>query len=414
MDGSPFGNPFEGLGAKRSPVDAQLDEVERMRMAGDFAGAFTSIERIATAHPNNARALNEKGVCLRLAGHPIQAAMEFRKARRIDPNSPGILANLGGTLRDLGEPKNAIKAFRKALTLQPNLVAARAELAEIYHGLGELPKAIANYQKALDLDPRSAVLVSNLASAHGEAGEFEAALREADRCLELNPTDRRAMVVKSFALHELGQAEEAASLFNHQWIRPFELTGVQGHDSLESFNRELARHVSEHPTLQFEFTRSSTMGGEQTDHLLAGPAGPIETLMEWIRGCVRTYIDELPIDPAHPYLAHRPTEFQWNVWGTQLGTGGHQAHHIHPGGWVSGVYYAQLPPEITEQAGTHRGWIQFGGTPDSWPVTRERPLIELEPKEGTLMLFPSYFYHRTLPFESEGKRISIAIDAMPL
>jgi hypothetical protein len=31
-----------------------------------------------------------------------------------------------------------------------------------------------------------------------------------------------------------------------------------------------------------------------------------------------------------------------------------------------------------------------------------------------MILFPSYFYHRTIPFEASETRISIAFDAMPL
>ncbi len=411
MDGS-FLDP--SFGARRSAVDLQLDEVERLRMAGDYAAAFVRIERIATAHPKNSRALNEMGVCLRLAGHPVQAAREFRKARKIDPQAAGILANLGGCLRDLGEPLNAIKAFRKALELRPDFVAVRAELGETYHGLGEVRQAARCYELASELDPRSGVLLSNLASARAELGEFELALEDAERCFARTPQDRRAMAVKSFALHELGREEEAAKLLDFQWIRAFQLISGPGHEDLAQFNRELSRHVSGHPTLQFEFARSSTVAGEQTDHLLSTPAGPVDTLMEWIKRCVATYLEDLPKDSEHPYLAHRPQKFEWNVWGTQLGTGGHQDHHIHPGGWVSGVYYAQLPEEITQQPTGHAGWIQFGGAPETWPLKRQRPLLELEPQVGTVMLFPSYYYHRTLPFESTTKRISIAFDAMPI
>ena len=38
---------------------------------------------------------------------------------------------------------------------------------------------------------------------------------------------------------------------------------------------------------------------------------------------------------------------------------------------------------------------------------------EVEPVPGTLVLFPAYFYHRTIPFAADGRRISIAFDVMP-
>jgi hypothetical protein len=35
------------------------------------------------------------------------------------------------------------------------------------------------------------------------------------------------------------------------------------------------------------------------------------------------------------------------------------------------------------------------------------------PEEGLMMVFPSYFYHRTIPFEAVEQRISIAFDVLP-
>ncbi len=34
------------------------------------------------------------------------------------------------------------------------------------------------------------------------------------------------------------------------------------------------------------------------------------------------------------------------------------------------------------------------------------------PEEGLMFLFPSYFYHRTVPFESEQQRVSVAFDIL--
>jgi len=31
-----------------------------------------------------------------------------------------------------------------------------------------------------------------------------------------------------------------------------------------------------------------------------------------------------------------------------------------------------------------------------------------------MLLFPSYFFHRTLPFQADATRISIAFDVMPV
>jgi tetratricopeptide (TPR) repeat protein len=406
----PAGGSF---GAGRPAVDQQIDAVERMRIGGDYAGALKAAERLAHAHPKNARALNEKGVCLRLAMQPVKAALEFRKARKLAPDSPGILANLANCLVDLEEPENAIRAYRKALELRPDFIPVQGELGQVYHSLGQLQKAVSCYEKVIGLDSNNGNAYANLASAKGELGEFESSLEAVDRGLSILNHDPRCMVVKSIALHQLDRKEEAARLVDLEWVRSFHLENVQGFGSVASFNQALVEHVTNHPTLAFEPSKHTTKGGQQSDSLLLGEKGPVGQLEGWIRECVTTYLEALPSDPQHPYLSHRPDSFRWNVWGTVLASGGHQTQHIHPGGWVSGAYYAQLPPAMEAPNDQHVGWIQFGGAPDSWQLRRPLPLHDIEPKEGMLVLFPSYYYHRTLPFEGGTKRVSIAFDAMP-
>jgi len=401
------------MGAAGSPLVRKIEAVEALRKAGDFPAALDQIERIVAAHPRNARAVNELGILLRLLGDPWKASIELRKARKLAPDSPEILANLAGCLREQGEFESAVKAYRKAIELRPDFAPVFGELGETYHAMRDAAKAAEAYERSLQLSPLNAHTLTNLASALGELGEPQRALDVVERSLGLDSLQRRAMVVKAFALHELGREQEAAAIFDLDWVRAFPHGEVQGFESLGAFNRALVDHVEHHPTLEFEPANRSTTKGEQTGELLQEPKGPVAQLELMIQAAVKTFLDDLPRDPEHPYLAHRPRSFRLNVWGTRLGAAGHQSHHIHPGGWVSGVYYAQLPDVIQTTGEEHAGWIQFGGAPDEWRLEKPRPLRDFQPEEGTLFLFPSYFYHRTIPFESETKRVSIAFDAIP-
>ena len=62
--------------------------------------------------------------------------------------------------------------------------------------------------------------------------------------------------------------------------------------------------------------------------------------------------------------------------------------------------------------GEQAGWIEFGRP--YWDFeTRAEPLTTLiKPEEGLMLLFPSYIYHRTLPFAGGEERISIAFDIL--
>ncbi len=401
-------------GQPLSPLAKQLGEAEEKRRLGDLEGSLLILDRVVRGHPKNARALNEKGICLRLMGEPAKAAMILRKARKVAPNSAEIVANLATCLRDQGDLETAIRAFQKALQLRPDFASVHGEIGATYQAMKQSSKAVPAYEKALRLDSNQPVVLANFGSVSLEVGEPSRALQMAERSLALVPHGRRAIVVKAFALHELGREEEAAELLNLDLVRTYPCESIEGFENIKEFNRALADHITGHPSLEFEPANRSTTKGEQTGELLIEPKGPVAQLEQKILESLELFLSSLPSDPTHPYLSHRPRQFRLNAWGTRLGAQGHQSHHIHPGGWVSGVYYVQLPPEMTEIDESHQGWIQFGGAPDNCKLERARPLRLVEPKEGDLVLFPSYFYHRTLPFESETKRISIAFDAIPV
>ena len=49
-----------------------------------------------------------------------------------------------------------------------------------------------------------------------------------------------------------------------------------------------------------------------------------------------------------------------------------------------------------------------------WILGDAEPEVRrIRPQEGRLVLFPSFVYHETVPFESQAHRISIAFDAVP-
>jgi hypothetical protein len=71
-------------------------------------------------------------------------------------------------------------------------------------------------------------------------------------------------------------------------------------------------------------------------------------------------------------------------------------------------------PEIVRVPGPGQaGWIEFGRPPEHFHGSVEPEVRAFQPEEGLMLLFPSYFYHRTVPFESAGTRISIAFDVLP-
>ena len=223
------------------------------------------------------------------------------------------------------------------------------------------------------------------------------------------------LAFKAIALDELGQRDAVRFLVDFdRFIRPVRFTAPAGFASVADFNAALARHVCAHPTLVFAPASHATRLGKHSGELLVEPKGPVAVLEGMIRGAAEDYLHSLPADPAHPFLANRPQGLWLTAWSIVLEAQGHQLPHIHPTAWLSGVYYVELPDIVKTPAQGQAGWIEFGRPSSHFHCRVEPELRAFQPEEGLMLLFPSYFYHGTVPFEGAGKRISISFDVRPV
>ena len=120
----------------------------------------------------------------------------------------------------------------------------------------------------------------------------------------------------------------------------------------------------------------------------------------------------LPAASSHPQIARRPSRYRLEGWGVRLDTRGHQESHIHRDGWLSGVYYVDLDGVVEE--GGSEGWLELGRAPAGLYARGSSPeTLLVRPEEGRFVIFPSYLWHRTMPFERHGTRVSFAFDVIP-
>ncbi len=348
------------------------------RMLGQVEASIATYRRALTINPRHAGALSNLGSALEALGHHDEAIECFTRASEIAPGQASIFSNLGNALQSVGRREDAIRAFRQAIRLEPDFADAH----------------------------------SNLGVALLQNRNVTAALSAFDACLHVDPAHRSALAFKSIALHESGQHNKAAQICDLSlYIAEKKFAAVTGYADIAAFNRELEKHVLSHGSLEYEPISKSTKRGQQSGNLLVGEMGPIARLEEMIRREVSAYLQHPPFGADHPYYGKAPAKWSLNVWATILDSQGHQAPHMHPGGWLSGVYYVTLPDCIGEH-GTE-GWIEFGATPDELRCKGEHPTRLICPAEGKMLVFPSFFFHHTIPFESEKRRISIAFDVIP-
>ena len=107
------------------------------------------------------------------------------------------------------------------------------------------------------------------------------------------------------------------------------------------------------------------------------------------------------------FIQNWPNKFKFQSWSNRLTKQGHNITHMHPGGWISAVFYLKIPKDIkNNEAG-----IEFSLHGDNYYVVKKDiPTKVLHPVEGNIILFPSSLFHKTIPFESDEERVGIAMD----
>ncbi len=324
------------------------------------------------------------------------------------------MTNRGALRQERARLDEAVADYRRAVELNPSYADAYYNLATALKDLGKLDEAIAALRRVVEIRSDSAHEHVVLAGYLLERGDFESALQACDSALKLTPFHIRALAFKSSALTGLGRHEALRMLVDFdRLVAQRRVSPPSEFSSLGEFNAALVNHVRNHPSMIRDPIEGATRGGDHTEELLVEPKGPFTLFERIVNDAVSDYLQTLPSDPTHPYLAHRPRRWQLTVWGVVLRAQGHQIAHMHPGGWVSGVYYAKLPAVVNSGADQPAGWIEFGRPPEEFG-SQAKPDVQLvRPEEGLLLLFPSYVYHRTLPYESPDERVSIAFDALP-
>ena len=86
-------------------------------------------------------------------------------------------------------------------------------------------------------------------------------------------------------------------------------------------------------------------------------------------------------------------------WAVVLKKGGYQKRHIHPESVLSGIIYIKTP-KLTESTNVKEGNLVF---------STHNPR-EISPKQGDLVIFPSYMPHETVPITTSEERVCIAFN----
>ena len=304
------------------------------------------------------------------------ACLEKRAAR---PQPPPMLLIRAGLAALEFEPITALTLAEQAMRAQPNNPTARKLLCAAYLGVGDGAKAMA----------------------------------ECATLLQATPDDQYIIAMQTIALRLLNDPRYEAVCDYDNMVLSQSLETPPGWADLASFLTELTSRLNalHNPHGHRLLYQSLRQGTETTQDLSRSQDPVIQALFHVFAAPIARYREHIGQGEDALRRRNRGASRYNGSWSVRLHCAGYHTSHVHPRGWISSACYIQLPDSM--RAGhTAEGTLSFGA-----PGMITTPSLDAElsvrPELGQLVLFPSYFWHGTLPFHSEQPRLTVAFDVVP-
>jgi tetratricopeptide (TPR) repeat protein len=437
---------FTALQQGSSDIKVLSNLASIRRHQNRFKEAITLLKRTLIATPNELTSLRNIAACLALDNQTEDAIKHYRQIVTTNPfdvdaqgelarllwslgiNKPFqyIQAALGsvsenveywiwfiGLLMEAEEYELATGYIETLLEAHPNVYMAISYSARIQRVRNDI-RCIATSKRAIKASkqPNNTGLLNELGYSLLAFQKNAEALGIYSRLTKIDEMNQGWWTLLSTCYKRLGNAAKYEWLCNYSNL--VSTNNIEGAISkqgvlldIKALKLELQdmHNTSRHPIGQ------SLRGGTQTfENLFDNQLPQVQALKEIVLEYAQKFISKHKVDRRHPFLS-RVGDLELSFvgsWSVSLKSNGFHKSHFHPQGWLSGVFYIDLPLEIEDEG---QGWLQLGKPEIENDQSASDLLIKPEP--GVLVLFPSYIWHGTLPFFSSTQRLTIAFDFEP-
>jgi tetratricopeptide (TPR) repeat protein len=345
-------------------------------------------------------------------GNIIEATRALGEALEKFPHDDALRGTKAALLQGAGDARGAFACLAEGAARpqsHPNLLI-RAGLAALEF---EPVTALTLAERALRALPNDHTTRKLLCAAYLGVGEGAKALAECATLLEATPDDQYLIAMQTTALRSLNDPRYELFCDYDRMVLSTLIEAPAGWPDLGSFLTELTSHLNalHNPHGHRLLYQSLRQGTETTQDLSRNQDPVIQALFRAFATPIARYRDHIGHGADALRRRNRgPTRFNGG-WSVRLHRDGYHTSHVHPRGWISSACYIQLP-DCMRAGRTAEGALSFGA-----PGMLTRPSLPAElsvrPEVGLLVLFPSYFWHGTLPFHSEQPRLTVAFDAVP-
>jgi tetratricopeptide (TPR) repeat protein len=345
-------------------------------------------------------------------GNISEATRALDQALAKNEHDDALWSTKAALLQGAGDARGAYAclAKRAALPQPPPALLIRAGLAALEFEPGT---ALTFAQRAMRTQPNNPTARKLLCAAYLGVGDGAAAMSECAILLKATPDDQYLIAMQSTALRLLNDPRYETLCDYDKMVLSQRLETPPGWSDLGSFltdatSRLNALHNPHGHRLLYQSLRQGT---ETTQDLSRSQDPVIQALFHAFEAPIARYRDQMGKGTDPLRCRNRGASRFNGSWSVRLHSAGYHTSHVHPRGWISSACYIQLPDSM--KAGhTAEGILSFGA-----PGMITTPSLDAElsvrPELGQLVLFPSYFWHGTLPFHSEQPRLTVAFDVVP-
>jgi tetratricopeptide (TPR) repeat protein len=390
-----------------SRVSLEFDRAVLLEEVHRFDDAKAAYEGILAREPVNALTHYSYNELLYRLSDDVEFLASYERA----PRTEELMLAKALFLLNAGRFEDAKRCYSDILARYSDNRQAVLGVGLALVRSGKVSEAVLAFESAAQRYPDSVEVHCNLAGALAQSGDPQKAITMAAKALEIEPGNQIALAILGTSWRLMGDPRDEVLNGYDDFIRVFDLEQPEGFSDMESFNSELSDYLKAmHPPVR-EYLRQSLRGGTQTsDNLFDAGHALVEKIQSRIAQAVGRYVDSLKSDDRHPYLSRKRNGFEFaGSWSSRLRDRGFHINHLHPGGWISSCYYVDLPNVMKDGMG-QQGWIKFGEP--SFDVGLP-PRRVIQPTAGRLVLFPSYMWHGTVPFQGSDARTTIAFDVLP-
>ena len=349
-------------------------------------------------------AKNNIGYILNRQGKYNEAVIELLDAININPNFAEPYLNIGISFQNLNDNEKAIEYYKKALTLKKDFYDVYFNLGEIYKKINKPEEALNYYTKSKNRKTNEKLLECLfLLDLQKDYIELLKNIKKTDK------NNRGISAISNYVANQFNIINPYNFCPNPiDFIYKVNLT--KNINDFDKFLKKLLDEILKQSFAWEPYARTANKGYVTKGNLSELKLPQISILKNFISEQIRNY--KIFFDKKNcEYINDWPQKYNFMMWSNRLKKEGYNKSHIHPSGWLSGVFYLEIPSKIRD----NEAGIEFSLHDEKLKVIHKNiPKKIITPKKGDLIMFPSSLYHKTIPFESNEERICIAFDIIKL